>query len=241
MSEQHEAVAPLTTAAVPAAPVAASEPVRLTGASAVLALQRSAGNQATMRALAAGGGPLLQRDDKSVSVTGISLSADRASVPADGTITATAKPSNATGVKYAAEKNTADPAGITVDADKGTVTVADTQEGGLVNVKATSDDTSFAFATLRVSEKPKTLDSTSASAGSQSGRYAGEFVHTFSGKSGDKTKMEGANINEKFDPLEVESPFGTFKLTANAAGSPGWDLDAPARWPARTRSRSTSR
>ena len=226
MSEQHEAVAPQTAAMVPDAPVAASAPVALTGAAAVLALQRSAGNQATMRALAAGGGPLLQRAGNPVSVTGISLSADRASVPADGTITAKAAPSNATGVKYSAEKNTADPAGITVDADKGTVSVADTQEGGLVNVKATADDTTFAFAVLRVSEKPKTLDETSPSAGSQPGRYAGEFVHTFSGKSGDKTKMEGANINEKFDPLEVESPFGTFKLTANAAGSQGWDLNA---------------
>jgi hypothetical protein len=224
VSEHAHETAPAPPAAAPAAAVPA--PALGGGIGAVLALQRSAGNQATLRALSAGGGPLLARDDKSVAVSAIALSKDRSSIPGDGTITATATPSNATGVTFSAEKNTADPAGTTVDSAKGTVSVGDSQEGGLVNIKATSDEGSFVFAPLMVSEKPTTLASTSASAGSQTGRYAGEFVHTFTGKSGDKTKLEGANINEKFDPLSVESPFGTFTVTANAAGSQGWDLDA---------------
>jgi hypothetical protein len=166
------------------------------------------------------------RDAKQIAVTGVTLSSPRASIPGDGTITATYAPTTATGVKFAAEKDTADPAGTTVDADKGTVSVGDSQEGGTVRIKATSDDGSFAWAPLMAAEKPTTLASTSPSAANTSDRYRGEFTHTFTGKSGDKSKMEGANVNEKFDSLSVESPFGAFSLSANVAGSQGWDLDS---------------
>jgi hypothetical protein len=181
----------------------------------VLALQRSAGNHATARLL---------RAPKQVAVDGVALSSRRTSVPADGTVKATAKPANATGVTWAAEKGTVEPAGTTIDA-KGTITIADTQEAGDVNIKATSDDGTWVTASLMVSEKPTTLDSTTGSDGSSKDRYRGEFVHTFTGKSGDKTKLEGANINEKFDSLTADTPFGPFSLEANRVGSTGWDLD----------------
>ena len=201
-----------------AVPAPASEPVQPPApVAAVLALQRSAGNRATAQLL---------RAPKQVAVTDVSLSAPRASVPADGTVKAKAVPANATGVKFSAEKDTADPAGITVDAATGTVSIADTQQGGVVNIKATSDDGSWAFAPLMISEKPTTLAETSASDTSTKTRYRGEFTHTFTGKSGDKTKMEGANVNEKFDALSVDTPFGPFDLAANAAGSQGWFLDS---------------
>ena len=184
---------------------------------AVLALQRAAGNHATA---------MLLRDAKQVAVTDVSLSASKASVPADGAITARPVPRKATGVTFSVEKNTVEPAGVTVDAATGAVTVADTQEAGIVNIRAESDDGSWALAPLIISEKPATLDATSATATSTGKRYGGEFVHTFSGKSGDATKMEGANVNERFDALKVQSPFGSFDLKANGAGSRGWDLDA---------------
>ena len=214
MSELRRAAEPDGPAEADAA--RASEPAPLPEAVArVLALQRSAGNHATARLL---------RAPKQVAVDGVSLSSQRASVPADGTVKATARPANATGVTWAAEKGTAEPAGTTIDA-KGTITVADTQEAGDVNIKATSDDGSWATQPLMVSEKPTTLDSTSGSDASTKERYRGDFVHTFTGKSGDKTKLEGANINEKFDSLTADTPFGPFSLEANRAGSKGWDLD----------------
>jgi len=202
----------------PAEAVAAPEPVPAPlpeAVARVLALQRSAGNHATAQLL---------RAPKQVAVDGVTLSSRRASVPADGTVKATAKPANATGVTWAAEKGTAEPAGTSIDA-KGTITVADTQEAGDVNIKATSDDGTWVTASLMVSEKPTTLDSTTGSDASSKDRYRGEFVHTFTGKSGDKTKLEGANINEKFDSLTADTPFGPFSLEANRVGSTGWDLD----------------
>ena len=213
MGEREHAIAPDDPVADAARPVApAAEP---SAVAAVLALQRGAGNRATARLL---------RDAKQVAVTDVALSSVRASVPADGAVTAKPKPANATGVTWAVEKGTADPAGTSVDA-AGSVTVADTQEGGVVNVKATSDEGSWAFAPLTVSEKPTTLAETSPSDTSTKARYRGEFTHTFTGKSGDKTKLEGANVNEKFDSLTADTPFGAFDLAANAAGSQGWFLD----------------
>jgi hypothetical protein len=203
-------------AADPAATPEPPEPEPLPQAVAgVLALQRSAGNHATAQLL---------RTPKQVAVAGVTLSSARASTPPDGTVKATASPANATGVKWSVEKGTVEPAGTTIDA-KGTVTVTAAQEAGDVSIKATSDDGSWAAMPLMISEKPAALDSTSGTDASTKERYLAEFVHTFTGKSGDKTKLEGANINEKFDSLTAESPFGTFTLEANRVGSHGWDLD----------------
>jgi hypothetical protein len=191
-------------------------PAEAPALAAVLALQRGAGNRATAR---------LMRQAAQVAVTDVTLSSGRASIPADGAVRARPQPAKATGVVFSLEKGTVEPAGSTVDPATGVVTVTAAQEGGTINVKATSDTGDWATAPLMVSEKPAALATTSGSDTTTKARYRAEFVHGFTGKSGDGAKLEGANVNERFDALSVASPFGTFDLAANAAGSQGWDLD----------------
>jgi hypothetical protein len=191
----------------------------------VLALQRSAGNQAVARAIAQG---RLQRDDTaSVGITGVALNHGKVSSPPESSLglRATPVPAKASGVTWSVGAGTAAVSGTTIAAD-GSVTVGGSQPGGTVKVKGTSDDGSWADMELRVVEKPTTLASTTAADASTAAQYAGAFFHSFTGASGSGSGVEGANVNEKFDSLSAATPFGPFTLTANVAGSHGWDLDA---------------
>jgi hypothetical protein len=69
------------------------------GVDTVLSLQRTAGNRAVGRAIERG---LIQRDDKAVALTGVTVTPAKASIPlASGvSMSAAAKPAGATGVKY---------------------------------------------------------------------------------------------------------------------------------------------
>ncbi len=200
----------------------------------ILSLQRSVGNAVVSEAIR----PLLQRSQRgvllqregepaaSVSVAGITLSAPKVSVPPStgSTLKATATPSKATGVTFTVEKGSVTPTNVTIDASTGVITVSAGQQGGTVNIKATSDDGAFATMELRIVEKPVAIVSTSASSAGGS-VYGGQFTHTFSAPSGQASGLLGENINEKFDSLKAATGFGTFTLAANASGSPGWGLD----------------
>jgi hypothetical protein len=200
------------------------------GVDQVLSLQRSAGNRAVCRAIASG---LIQRDDTgapataSVSVSGVTVTPAKSTTPTESgvTITAKAAPANATGVKFTLDAGTAAVgAGTTIDETTGKVTLDAKQAGGTLKATATSDDGLGAWSDFKLVEKPTAIASTT---GSATGDYDAAFTHTFTGASGASAGLAGENINEKFDTLTVPSPFGgNFTLTANAAGSPGWDLDA---------------
>jgi hypothetical protein len=224
--EQHEAVAAPPQPAV-AAPAVVATPAAVgatpMGVAAVLSMQRTAGNQAVCRAIASG---LIQRDTPQVSITQADVTPARFSVPvaAGVSVKAKATPANATGVKWTVGKSTVDPASDTkIDETTGVVTVGATQAGGKLKATGTSADGATADVEFQAIEKPTAI---SASSGSSSGTYAADFTHTFKGSSASASGLEGANVNEKFDAQSVASPFGAFKLKANAAGSHGWDLDS---------------
>jgi hypothetical protein len=213
---------------VPAPPVVVATPEAAGGAplgvQQMLSLQRTAGNQAVCRAIAAG---LIQRDDAQPAaggLTGVVVTPGKSSVPAEAGVTITARAQGGTGT-YSLAAGTATPAsGTTIDATSGRVTLDAKQPGGTLKAKATAADGSWAEQEFAVVEKPTAIASTS---GSATGDYEAAFTHTFSAASGNAAGLQGENINEKFDSLSVPSPFGgNFTLTANAAGSPGWDLDA---------------
>lgn len=199
----------------------------------LLAVQRSAGNAAAaalVQRLRAPAG--VQRDpeeaeepgSEDVSVTGITVSADKVSVPLTTAVTAAAAPANATGVVYSVENLSVDSTNVTIGANDGAITVAAGQQGGEINVVATASDGSGAEQSLRLVEPPTGVASTSASG---SANYGGDFVHTFSAPSGESSGLEGGNINERFASHEASPPWGgTFELAANPAGSHGWDLDS---------------
>ena len=199
----------------------------------ILSLQRTVGNSVVSGAIRA---PIqrpqtsaqVQREGEemaSVSVAGVTLSASKVSIPPStgSTIKATATPSKATGVKFSVEKGSVTPSNVTIDATTGVITVSAGQQGGTVTIKATSDDGAWATMDLRLVEKPVAVASTTASSAGGS-VYGGQFTHTFSSASGQASGLQGENINEKFDSLKAASGFGTFTLSANAAGSQGWDL-----------------
>ena len=185
----------------------------------VTMLQRSAGNRAV-----AG---LIQRDDKQVSVTDVTINNARVTTPPEAglNLQARAVPPNATGVKFKIEKGTVEAKDVQIDAASGKITLGATQPGGDLKVTAEAADGSSAWSTFRVIEKPAALKATSPSAGGGS-RYGGDFTHTFSSKSGSSSGMEDERINEKFDSLKATTPWGSFDLAANAAGSRGWGIDA---------------
>lgn len=192
----------------------------------VLSLQRTAGNRAVGRALARG---LIQRDDApAAALTGVTVSPAKASIPltAGTTVQATAKPASATGVKYSLVADKVAPAaGTKIDESTGAVTLDAKQPGGSIKAKA-STDTSWAEQGFKLVEKPAAIASTS---GSAKGTYEAHFVHTFSSAGASAAGLDGENINEKFDSLSAETPFGPFTLQANAAGSDGWDLDSAGK------------
>ena len=200
----------------------------------ILALQAGAGNALVSRALASG---IIQRAPKPVPLTGIKVSPDVATVPVDSGVshTAQAVPSNATDVTFSLVAGSAAVKGTTVDASTGAITAGATQEGGTVKAKAdqtiTHDDgstnTSSQEREFRLVEKPTGIASTVASGKSSAGSYGAEFTHTFS-SAGKAAGMEGGRVNEKFDSLEAEMPWGgTFKLAANSqAASAGWGIDS---------------
>lgn len=193
-------------------------------------LQRSAGNASVVNLVARrsrSAAPVVQRDDKDVAVSGVSLNHTKVTVPPEAglALQATATPAKATGVTWSLEKGSVDPTGVTIDASSGAITVAAGQQGGTVKVKATSSDGSFAWTELRLIEKPAGIASTSTTAAGGA-VYGGEFTHTFTAPSGKAAGLDGANINEKFGSLTAQTPFGSFTLSANKAGSHGWDLDA---------------
>ena len=131
---------------------------------------------------------------------------------------------------FTLKKDTVEPTGSVVDKD-GVVTVSETQEGGTIIVEAMSDDGVSKLAYLVVAEKPTTLEATDGTVGSQEGRYVADFVHTFSGKSGDRTKLENTNINERFDTKSVDTPFGTTFTRASTPWAPrAGSSGHPARW-----------
>ena len=202
------------------------DPARLEALSGALTpelvgiLQRSAGNRAV-----AG---LIQRDDRQVSVTGVTINHDRVTVPPESglNLRARATPGTATGVKFKIEKGTVEAKDVTIDASTGKITLGAGQPGGELKVTAESNDGSSAWATFRVIEKPTALKSTSGSAGGSGSRYGGDFTHTFSGPGSSPSGLEDERINEKFDSLKAATPWGPFDLAANAAGSRGWGLDS---------------
>ena len=215
--------APTSTARASADSINWQQP--LLSAGQVLRLQRAIGNSATMAAIRR-----VQRQPTpttSIGVSGVKLSASKVSVPPESglNLRASAQPSKATGVQFSIQKGTVSPSGVSIDASTGVITVSAGQSGGTVTIKATADDGSWATTDLRLIEKPTALSSTSAS--SQGGSvYGGKFTHTFTDASGTPSGLQGENINEKFDTLSAATPFGPFSLTANAAGSHGWDLDS---------------
>jgi hypothetical protein len=210
----------------PAPPVVAASPEAVVGApmgvDTVMSLQRTAGNQAVVRGIASG---QIQRAPTKIGVTGVSVTPSRFTLPLESgvSVTAKAKPANATGVTWALKDGTAAVTGSSIDASTGAITVGSAQPGGSLNAAATADDGSSYAQPFNVVEKPTTLASTAKAA---TGTYAATFTHSFTGASGKGSGVERANINEKFDALKVDSPFGEFTLEANAAGSGGWDLDS---------------
>lgn len=213
-----------------AAPLVAPGPLAVpeqTAVGAVLSLQRTAGNRATTRALAGG---WLQREPEAlaqVSISGVTLSAAAATVPASGTVQATAAPKNASGVTFKVEKDTVEPTGVTVDAASGVITIGDKQEGGDVKITGESADKATASAGLPLYEKPTKISATSGSAASSKARYQADFKHTFEGHSGKAAKTEGTHVDEKFDSTSAKTPFGDFDLAVNAGGGKsGWGVDA---------------
>jgi hypothetical protein len=161
-----------------------------------------------------------------VAVTGVAVSPARTSVPvpAGTVIRATAAPRNATGVAFSLTPGSAAPAsGTSINRTTGVVTVDPQQAGGTLRARATSADGSFAELEFRLVETPAAIVSTSSSV---TGDYEAQFVHTFASAGPTTAGLEGANINERFATLRVNTPFGAFALRANPAGSPGWDLDA---------------
>jgi hypothetical protein len=160
-----------------------------------------------------------------VAVAGVTVTPARFTVPLESGVSVKAKasPANATGVTWALKDGTAAVTGSSIDAKSGAIAIGASQPGGTLEAEATSDDGTTFTQPFNVTEKPTALASTVASPGAP---YAATFVHSFTGQSGTGAGVERANINEKFDSLDVPSPFGPFKLAANKAGSPGWDLDA---------------
>jgi hypothetical protein len=201
-------------------------------ASMIAHLQRSAGNASVAALMAAGGparGDTVQRQDTppDVPVKTVSLSAQLVSVPLEAglKLKASAQPTNATDVTFSLEKGTVAPSNVAIDGKTGTITTSGTQQGGSIMVKATAKDGSWATSALRMVEKPNGIASTTTSASGSD--YGGDFTHTFTAPSGQSSGLEGANINESFDSTSAAMPWGgTFTLSANVAGSHGWDLDA---------------
>ena len=195
-------------------------------------VQRLAGNAAAVALV--DGDTRLQRDAvddeedelqlADVSVTGLTLSADTVTVPTTETVQATAQPDNATGVEYSVAAGSVSAENVAIDEGTGAITISDGQRGGTVEVSADGDDGSGVTVDLTIIERPSAISATQAGDGVG---YGGPFTHTFSAPSGHASGLHGANINEEFDSTSVETPWGsTFNLTANAAGSDGWDLDA---------------
>jgi hypothetical protein len=228
--------APLAVAAPESAPVirlarsAVATPSRSAGGAPlgddeILSLQKTAGNRAVGRAIDRG---LIQRDDAApaaaAALTGVTITPQKASIPLSGTtITAAAKPAGAGTIKYSiAADKVAPAAGTTIDESTGAVTLDAKQPGGSLKIKA-ENESSFADSTFKLIEKPAAIASTSASA---TGTYKASFVHTFTSAGTSPAGLDGENINEKFDSLSADTPFGPFALEANAAGSKGWDLDS---------------
>jgi hypothetical protein len=224
-AEHDTAVAP----PLPAAPVVAASPEAVGGApmgvDTILSLQRTAGNRAVGRAISRG---LIQRDDKDVALTGITVTPAKASIPlASGvSVSASAKPAGAGGVKYSLVADKVAPAaGTKIDESSGAITLDAKQPGGSLKAKAATA-TSWAEQGFKLVEKPAAIASTS---GSAKGTYEAHFVHTFSSAGASAAGLDGENVNEKFDSLSAETPFGPFTLQANAEGSTGWDLDSTGK------------
>jgi hypothetical protein len=222
---EHEAVPaapqPAPAVAVAAAPVMGAP----MGDEAILSLQKTAGNRAVGRAIERG---LIQRDDAAAaSLTGVTITPQKASIPLSGTtITAAAKPAGAGTVKYSLVADKVAPAAATkIDESSGAITLDPKQPGGSMKVRA-DNETSWADASFKLIEKPAAIAST---AGTAAGTYEGHFVHTFTSAGASAAGLDGENINEKFDSLTADTPFGPFTLQANAAGSSGWDLDSTGK------------
>jgi len=198
------------------------------GVDQVLSLQRTAGNRAVCRAIAAG---LIQRDDDASpdsGLAGIKVSPQKSTIPLESgvSIVAQAQPAGTSGVTYSLDKGTVSPAaGTTIDASTGRVTVDSAQQGGTMRAKAEDANGTWFDAPFGVVEKPTGIASTT---GAASGDYQGSFTHTFTAPSGKASGLDKGNVNEKFPTPTVKSPFkgGSFTVQANAAGSQGWDLDS---------------
>ena len=188
---------------------------------AILALQRTAGNQAVCRAIAGG---MLARDEQAdTPVSGVRVAPQKATLPleAGAAIKASAAGS---GIKWSLENGTVAAAGGTkIDESTGAVSVDAKQPGGKLKAKATNA-VSWGDGEFRVIEKPKDIASTSSSTATG---YEAHFKHTFNSAGAGQSGLEDANINEKFDSLTAKTPFGPdFTLTANRVGSAGWFLSS---------------
>ncbi len=158
-----------------------------------------------------------------VSVTGLTVSPDTVTLPRASAVQATAAPADATGVTFSIAAGTANTDNVAIDATTGAITISAGQQGGTIAVSADAADGSGVTSDLVMIERPGAISATSASG---SANYGGEFTHTFTAPSGHAAGLEGANINEEFSSLTATAPWGAFTLTANAAGSHGWDLDS---------------
>ncbi|MDA0166763.1 hypothetical protein OM076_41260 [Solirubrobacter ginsenosidimutans] len=157
-------------------------------------------------------------------MTGVTITPPKASIPLSGTtITAAATPAGAGTVKYSLVADKVAPAAATkIDESSGAITLDPKQPGGSMKVRA-DNESSWADASFKLIEKPAAI------AGTAAGTYEGHFVHTFTSAGASAAGLDGENINEKFDSLTADTPFGPFTLQANAAGSSGWDLDSTGK------------
>lgn len=188
---------------------------------AILALQRTAGNQAVCRAIA--GGMLAREDKADTPVSGVKVTPQKMTLPLESGTSPTAS-AKGSGIKWTLEAGTVAPAaGTTIDETTGVVSVDAKQSGGKLKAKGTNA-VSWGDGQFRVIEKPKDIASTSSSV---AGNYEAHFTHTFNSSGAGQSGLEDANINEQFDSTTAKTPFGPdFTLTANAAGSAGWFLSS---------------
>jgi hypothetical protein len=179
-----------------------------------------------------------------VPLAGVSVNHPRVSVPpaAGLTFSASKTPANATGVTFTLAGDAASiVAGTTINSTTGAITVAAAQTGGSALATAsqtiTEDDGSSHTSTKTVwfyfTAKPTGISSTSASQGSESDMYGGQFTHTFTSPGPGQSALENSHVNERFaaasgTTLALTGTLGSANINVNPPNDAarGWDLDA---------------
>ncbi len=178
-----------------------------------------------------------------VPLANISVNHDRVTVPpvAGLAFAASPMPTTATGVNFSLVGDNATIASGTSISSTGAITVAAGQAGGSAHVQAVqtitapdgSSTTSTMTAPFNFNAIPSGISSTSASPGSSTSLYGGNFTHTFSSPGGGQTALERSRVNEMFPAasgrtLALTGPIGSLSITVNDpdAATSGWDLDS---------------